>query len=295
MNPVVGAALVTGGANLLTSGLNMYSTYKTNQQQYQYNKDLAEQAFRNNVAMWNMQNAYNTPSAQMARMAAAGLNPNLIYGNGSDVSAGNAGTAPQLQYGQYNPQVPVFDLNSPIKNAISMYMLQAQKDNLEADTGLKTQQSKTEVRRQEQIGVQCEQMKANIANLNVDTKSKEILNSWADRMYEAQVRQMDSASALNDSQKRQIEYKLEHIMPKEVVLKDKEIENYNRQWEVMQKEIEHMAAQIAKTDAERELLIRDLQDYALNHMQRGWLGTGLSVPNLERSFRQTKLFKFFNR
>lgn len=33
-----------------------------------------------NLKMWNLQNAYNTPSAQMQRFAEAGLNPNLIYG-----------------------------------------------------------------------------------------------------------------------------------------------------------------------------------------------------------------------
>ncbi len=33
-----------------------------------------------NIEFWNMQNAYNDPSAQMARLKQAGLNPNLIYG-----------------------------------------------------------------------------------------------------------------------------------------------------------------------------------------------------------------------
>lgn len=33
-----------------------------------------------NLDVWNMQNAYNTPAAQMARYQDAGLNPNLIYG-----------------------------------------------------------------------------------------------------------------------------------------------------------------------------------------------------------------------
>ena len=36
-------------------------------------------ANRENVEFWNMQNAYNDPSAQMARLKEAGLNPNLIY------------------------------------------------------------------------------------------------------------------------------------------------------------------------------------------------------------------------
>lgn len=44
-----------------------------------------------NEKMWHMQNAYNLPEAQMERFKAAGLNPNLIYGQGN---AGNAGSAP---------------------------------------------------------------------------------------------------------------------------------------------------------------------------------------------------------
>lgn len=33
--------------------------------------------------MWNAQNAYNTPAAQMKRLKEAGLNPMLVYGSGS--------------------------------------------------------------------------------------------------------------------------------------------------------------------------------------------------------------------
>lgn len=36
-------------------------------------------------SMWNAANAYNDPSAQMARFKRAGLNPNLIYGQMSNV------------------------------------------------------------------------------------------------------------------------------------------------------------------------------------------------------------------
>lgn len=44
--------------------------------QYQYDKA---------VEMWNRQNEYNAPKAQMARLAEAGLNPNLVYGSGNVV------------------------------------------------------------------------------------------------------------------------------------------------------------------------------------------------------------------
>lgn len=43
------------------------------------------------IEFWNMQNEYNHPKAQMARLQEAGLNPNLIYGSGASGASGNAG------------------------------------------------------------------------------------------------------------------------------------------------------------------------------------------------------------
>lgn len=59
------------------------------------NKEAAELAWLRSKEMWNMQNAYNSPQSQMERFKAAGLNPHLIYGQGS---AGNASQMPS-----YNP------------------------------------------------------------------------------------------------------------------------------------------------------------------------------------------------
>lgn len=61
----------------------------------------AELAYQRSIEQWNLQNAYNTPSAQMARFAAGGLNPNLIYGQGS---SGNANDKPEYRPAdqQYN-------------------------------------------------------------------------------------------------------------------------------------------------------------------------------------------------
>ena len=51
---------------------------ETNQMNYQIAQD--NNAF--NERMWNLQNEYNTPSAQRARLEAAGINPYLML-NGS--------------------------------------------------------------------------------------------------------------------------------------------------------------------------------------------------------------------
>lgn len=58
------------------------------------NMELAKYQFEQNLEQWNRQNAYNTPLAQMQRFKDAGLNPNLIYGQGSN---GNASSSPEYK------------------------------------------------------------------------------------------------------------------------------------------------------------------------------------------------------
>lgn len=50
---------------------------------------------QNNLDNWNLQNAYNHPKMQMARLKEAGLNPMLVYGHGS-VVGNTAGAIPQV-------------------------------------------------------------------------------------------------------------------------------------------------------------------------------------------------------
>lgn len=79
---IIGAAAQTLG-NYAVAAASNKRQYKNQVKamalQQQYNKEL-----------WDYQNAYNTPQAQMERLKAAGLNPHLIYGSGS-AGAGNAG------------------------------------------------------------------------------------------------------------------------------------------------------------------------------------------------------------
>lgn len=59
-----------------------------------------------NVKNWNMQNEYNLPSAQVERLRAAGLNPDLMYGGGaSNVTnlPSSVGLAQANPNSSYNP------------------------------------------------------------------------------------------------------------------------------------------------------------------------------------------------
>lgn len=91
MIPLVASSLISGGASLLGN------LFGIGGQAYQYaqQKKLIDHQFNKNVEMWNKQNEYNSPSAQMERLQQAGLNPNLVYGNGA---VGNT-TSDAPQYG----------------------------------------------------------------------------------------------------------------------------------------------------------------------------------------------------
>lgn len=119
-SPQVGAAtgsMVSGGQggilqNILGGAVGLGSDYLQAQINLAQQKDLAkynaaqqtllnQQAFDNNVKMWNMQNEYNTPTEQMKRLQAAGMNLNLVYGGGN-VTGNTAGSAPQIEPAKFD-------------------------------------------------------------------------------------------------------------------------------------------------------------------------------------------------
>lgn len=85
----LGSGLLSAGTSLLGNLLGFGAQERANKQ----NMKLAEYQYSKNLEMWNRNNAYNDPSSQMARLKAAGLNPNLVYGNG--VVGNTSGPAPQ--------------------------------------------------------------------------------------------------------------------------------------------------------------------------------------------------------
>jgi murein L,D-transpeptidase YcbB/YkuD len=54
-------------------------------------------AHRRDKQMWREMNQYNHPAQQMERLREAGLNPNLMYGQGQQTSSGIARQMPQYQ------------------------------------------------------------------------------------------------------------------------------------------------------------------------------------------------------
>lgn len=131
------ALLQLGGA-LYDSYQNRKTSKENTQNTINAAKSESELAYQRSVQMWNEQNLYNSPQAQMARFGNAGLNPHLIYGQGS---AGNASSPPQYQPAnmQYRVEAPSYGaaISSvmPTLMAVGTWMQQMRLSEMQIDKG----------------------------------------------------------------------------------------------------------------------------------------------------------------
>lgn len=131
-----------------------------NQRNREYNLYLARLQNQWNLEQWQRENDYNSPTAQMARYRAAGLNPNLIYGQqntaaSSPTLTSGASSAPQ----DMSPIGRERNFGQAIQEQLNLEMQKAQVDAIKAQT---------------------ENTKANTAKTGEETKSLTI-----DNMYKA--------------------------------------------------------------------------------------------------------------
>lgn len=106
----------------------------------QFNSDEAQKARDFNLEMWNLENEYNAPKAVMQRLKAAGLNPNLAYGDIGQLAAGmgntgvSASSGAASHAGSYASSMPGFV--NPAKEAAEVALLQSQAKKNDSERGL---------------------------------------------------------------------------------------------------------------------------------------------------------------
>lgn len=99
VDPLTASALIAGGSALLGGGANAIAQGNLNRRNRRFAVNMYERQLRDQRANWDLQNAYNSPEAQMQRYRDAGLNPALMYGQG------NSGNASPIQGADVqNPQ-----------------------------------------------------------------------------------------------------------------------------------------------------------------------------------------------
>lgn len=102
--------IISAASQFFQNKLNAQVARENTDKTIAANKALAEYQYNKDVEMWNRGNVYNSPLAQMERLKAAGLNPNLVYGSGA--AAGMAAgqlpkyNAPTVKY-DYIPAVDI--------------------------------------------------------------------------------------------------------------------------------------------------------------------------------------------
>lgn len=75
------------GAQLLGAGLSYGTDLASTRRQRKYQLADYERQKADAREFWDITNRYNSPEEQMNRLRQAGLNPNLVYGKGADVTA----------------------------------------------------------------------------------------------------------------------------------------------------------------------------------------------------------------
>lgn len=102
-------AAIAGVSSLASTFLGSRTQKKNVQMTNRANLALAEREFQQNKEMWQMMKEYNTPANQMKRFKEAGLNPHLIYGQGTP---GNVQSFPR-----YNAPRQQFDFKPAVDPA----------------------------------------------------------------------------------------------------------------------------------------------------------------------------------
>lgn len=137
------AAAITAGSQLAASGINAAQTGNLNKKNRRFAEDQRLKQKETELEFWRMNNAYNHPSEQMARLQAAGLNPHLVYGTGT-VAGNTSGALDAPQQAKWQGEPPKISGEGVRQGIDQYYNLQAigaQTDNLrEQNTLLKKEQ-----------------------------------------------------------------------------------------------------------------------------------------------------------
>lgn len=131
--------------NMATSAIGTIGNFFTGgvsaRKQYQYQSKLMDKQNQQQIDFWKMNNEYNTPLAQRARLEQAGLNPDLMYGGSGNMfqsqmpTAASPGSAPNVDYGSFSDN---------LRFAMQAQVMDAQVSKIEHENQLLAEQALTQ-------------------------------------------------------------------------------------------------------------------------------------------------------
>lgn len=127
--------------NMATSAIGAIGNFFTGgasaRKQYQYQSKLMDKQNQQQIDFWKMNNEYNTPFNQRARLEQAGLNPDLMYGGSgsmyqSQMPGAASGSAPNVDYGSFSDN---------LRFAMQAQVMDAQVSKIEMENKLLAEQA----------------------------------------------------------------------------------------------------------------------------------------------------------
>lgn len=191
MSDLLGS-IISGGAGLINGVINAFSQKSANDANIKMQREtnahnLAMMREQNawNLEQWNRENAYNDPAEQAKRLQAAGINPNMVFGNGSIAEASS------LQSASANPAVaphvdPIFQgdhLAQGVYTGVNAYnqsrLYDAQIKAIDAETQGQTIKNQ----------LSAAKLLNDIDQSNMDRDLKNLLLSYQRDVYDSEVKE----------------------------------------------------------------------------------------------------------
>jgi hypothetical protein len=154
------AAAIQAGAQLAGTTANMISAANANKKQRQWQTEQYNKQREHALQDWEMQNRYNSPEEQMRRLKQAGLNPNLVYGQGA---VANNSTSIRSSNAESTPMQPMRVDAGGIGEAVNTYF--------------NVMMSKQEMQQRAQV-IDNLKKQGEIMDAEVQIKRNDILNSY---------------------------------------------------------------------------------------------------------------------
>lgn len=184
-----GSSLISGGSGIL-SGLfgaigqniaidrQIEAQKEENEKNRTYNFNLAQLQNKWNLEQWNRENEYNAPAAMMKRLREGGLNPDLMYQNGT--SGLTSADSPSMTAGAPSSPVDMSALGQ--KRTIGDAVHQGLQDAL--------------------VGAQIDVMKSQARKNNADAGGQEITNETLGQINQATFYKIVADAGLSREQTR---------------------------------------------------------------------------------------------
>ncbi len=233
INPAGAAIDAVGG--IFGNLFNANQARKAEARQFQMQKDLMSYQNDMNRQNWQEVAEYNSPANQMKRLQEAGLNPNLVYGNGADATAssipGVSGASAHSNIPQWND----ISVSQPLAQYAQTQNLIKQNNLIGAQTDYTRQKATNEflnsigINKKNQIlGYQSDYygrtLDGRVLGIELDNILKNKESEYKDKLIEesssrialnsANIGLIEQKTALTQEQARKVNFEIEFLIQK---------------------------------------------------------------------------------